>query len=148
LPGAGFGALVTLYVFGFGLDVIGMIGIILLIGIVKKNGIMVVDFALHAEKTRGMTPEEAIHEACRLRFRPILMTTMCALLSAIPLMLGTGVGSELRQPLGYSLAGGLVVSQVLTLFTTPILYIYMGKLGSLVARIRGGSGAHVPVAAE
>jgi len=148
LPGAGLGALVTLYVFGFGLDVIGMIGIILLIGIVKKNGIMVVDFALHAEKTRGRTPEEAIHEACRLRFRPILMTTMCALLSAIPLMLGTGVGSELRQPLGYSLAGGLVVSQALTLFTTPILYIYMGKLGSLVARIRGGSAAHVPVAAE
>jgi multidrug efflux pump subunit AcrB len=148
LPGAGLGALVTLYLFGFGLDVIGMIGIILLIGIVKKNGIMVVDFALHAEKTRGRTPEEAIHEACRLRFRPILMTTMCALLGAIPLMLGTGVGSELRQPLGYSLAGGLVVSQVLTLFTTPILYIYMGKLGSLVARIRGGSAAHVPVAAE
>jgi HAE1 family hydrophobic/amphiphilic exporter-1 len=147
LPGAGLGALATLYVFGFGLDVIGMIGIILLIGIVKKNGIMVVDFALHAEKTRGMSPEEAIHEACRLRFRPILMTTMCALLSAIPLVVGTGVGSELRQPLGYSLAGGLVVSQVLTLFTTPILYIYMGKLGSLVARIRGGSRAHVPVAA-
>jgi hydrophobe/amphiphile efflux-1 (HAE1) family protein len=152
LPGAGLGALVTLYVFGFGLDVIGMIGIILLIGIVKKNGIMVVDFALHAEKTRGMTPEEAIHEACRLRFRPILMTTVCALLGAVPLMLGTGVGSELRQPLGYSLAGGLVVSQVLTLFTTPILYLYMGKLGGLVARIRGGSGAgvgaDVSVAAE
>ena len=148
LPGAGLGALATLDVFGFGLDVIGMIGIILLIGIVKKNGIMVVDFALHAEKTRGRTPEEAIHGACRLRFRPILMTTMCALLSAIPLMLGTGVGSELRQPLGYSLAGGLVVSQVLTLFTTPILYIYMGKLGSLIARLRGGSAAHVPVAAE
>jgi multidrug efflux pump subunit AcrB len=152
LPGAGLGALVTLYVFGFGLDVIGMIGIILLIGIVKKNGIMVVDFALHAEKTRGMTPEEAIHEACRLRFRPILMTTVCALLGAVPLMLGTGVGSELRQPLGYSLAGGLVVSQILTLFTTPILYLYMGKLGGLLAWLRGGSeaaiGAHVPVAAE
>jgi len=152
LPGAGLGALATLYVFGFGLDVIGMIGIILLIGIVKKNGIMVVDFALHAEKTRGMTPEEAIHEACRLRFRPILMTTVCALLGAVPLMLGTGVGSELRQPLGYSLAGGLVVSQILTLFTTPILYLYMGKLGGLLAWLRGDSeaavGAHVPVAAE
>ena len=110
LPAAGLGALVTLYVFGFGLDVIGMIGIILLIGIVKKNGIMLVDFALDAEKTRGLSPEESIHEACRLRFRPILMTTMCALLGAVPLMLGTGVGSELRQPLGYSLAGGLVVS--------------------------------------
>jgi multidrug efflux pump subunit AcrB len=148
LPAAGLGALVTLYVFGFGLDVIGMIGIILLIGIVKKNGIMLVDFAMEAEKTRGLTAEESIHEACRLRFRPILMTTMCALLGAIPLMVGTGVGSELRQPLGYSLAGGLVVSQVLTLFTTPILYIYMEKLGRLVARIREGSEASVPVAAE
>jgi hydrophobe/amphiphile efflux-1 (HAE1) family protein len=148
LPGAGLGALVTLYAFGFGLDVIGMIGIILLIGIVKKNGIMVVDFALNAEKTRGMTAEKSIHEACRLRFRPILMTTCCALLGAVPLMLGTGVGSELRQPLGYSLAGGLVLSQILTLFTTPVLYLYMGKLGRLLARIRGASGAHVPVAAE
>jgi hydrophobe/amphiphile efflux-1 (HAE1) family protein len=148
LPGAGLGALATLYVFGFGLDVIGMIGIILLIGIVKKNGIMVVDFALNAEKTRGMTAEEAIHEACRLRFRPILMTTCCALLGAVPLMLGTGVGSELRQPLGYSLGGGLVVSQILTLFTTPVLYLYMGKLGRLFARVRGGSGGYVPVAAE
>jgi HAE1 family hydrophobic/amphiphilic exporter-1 len=148
LPAAGLGALVTLYVFGFGLDVIGMIGIILLIGIVKKNGIMLVDFALDAEKTRGLNPEEAIHEACRLRFRPIMMTTMAALLSAVPLMLGTGVGSELRQPLGYALAGGLVVSQVLTLFTTPILYLYMEKLGRLLASVRGGSEAVVPVAAE
>ena len=148
LPGAGLGALVTLYAFGFGLDVIGMIGIILLIGIVKKNGIMVVDFALNAEKTRGMTAEESIHEACRLRFRPILMTTCCALLGAVPLMLGTGVGSELRQPLGYSLAGGLVLSQILTLFTTPVLYLYMGKLGRLLAGIRRGSGGYVPVAAE
>ena len=148
LPGAGLGALVTLYMFGSGLDVIGMIGIILLIGIVKKNGIMLVDFAMEAEKTRGLTAEESIHEACRLRFRPILMTTMCALLGAAPLMVGTGYGSELRQPLGYSLAGGLVVSQVLTLFTTPILYIYMDKLGRLVARIRGSSAAPVPVAAE
>ena len=148
LPGAGLGALVTLYAFGFGLDVIGMIGIILLIGIVKKNGIMVVDFALNAEKTRGMTAEESIHEACRLRFRPILMTTCCALLGAVPLMLGTGVGSELRQPLGYSLAGGLVLSQILTLFTTPVLYLYMGKLGRLLAGIRRDSGGYVPVAAE
>ena len=148
LPAAGLGALVTLYVFGFGLDVIGMIGIILLIGIVKTNGIMLVDFALDAEKTRGLTPEESIREACRLRFRPITMTTMAALLSAVPLMLGTGVGSELRQPLGYALAGGLGVSQCLTLFTTPILYLYMEKLGRLLARIRGGSEAAVPVAAE
>jgi multidrug efflux pump subunit AcrB len=139
-------------VFGFGLDVIGMIAIILLIGIVKKNGIMLVDFALDAEKTRGLTAEEAIHEACRLRFRPIMMTTMAALLSAVPLMLGTGVGSELRQPLGYVLAGGLVVSQALTLFTTPVVYVYMEKLGRFLARMRGGSGsdvgAHVPVAAK
>ena len=152
LPAAGLGALLTLYVFGFGLDVIGMVGIILLIGIVKKNGIMLVDFALDAERTRGLTPEESIHEACKLRFRPILMTTMCALLSALPLMLGTGVGSELRQPLGYAMAGGLVVSQILTLFTTPVLYLYMEKLGRFLARMRGGSGvdagAHVAIAAE
>jgi multidrug efflux pump subunit AcrB len=89
---------------------------------------MLVDFALEAERTRGLSPEESIHEACRLRFRPILMTTMCALLGAVPLMLGTGVGSALRQPLGYSMAGGLVVSQVLTLFTTPVVYLYMEKL--------------------
>ena len=141
LPAAGLGALLTLYVFGFGLDVIGMIAIILLIGIVKKNGIMLVDFALDAEKTRGLTAEDSIHEACRLRFRPIMMTTMAALLSALPLMLGTGVGSELRQPLGYALAGGLVVSQCLTLFTTPILYIYMEKLARFLSSVRGGSGA-------
>ncbi len=148
LPAAGLGALVTLYLAGMGLDVIGMIGIILLIGIVKKNGIMLVDFALEAERTRGLSPEESIYEACKLRFRPILMTTMAALLGAIPLMLGTGVGSELRQPLGYSLAGGLVVSQILTLFTTPIVYLYMGKLGGVFARIRSGSPAHSPVPAE
>src|ERR1700742_2847321 len=104
LPSAGAGALLILLVFGFGLDVMGIIGIILLIGIVMKNGIMLVDFALEAERNRGLTAEESIHEACRLRFRPILMTTVCALLSAIPLVVGTGVGSELRQPLGYSLA--------------------------------------------
>ncbi len=148
LPAAGLGALLTLYVFGFGLDVMGMIGIILLIGIVKKNGIMLVDFALEAERRRGLTPEESIHEACRLRFRPILMTTMCALLGAVPLMLGTGVGSELRQPLGYSMAGGLIVSQVLTLFTTPVVYLYMEKLGRAIARIRGHSDTRVPVPAE
>jgi hydrophobe/amphiphile efflux-1 (HAE1) family protein len=148
LPAAGLGALLTLYVFGFGLDVIGMIGIILLIGIVKKNGIMLVDFALEAERNRGLSPEDSIHEACRLRFRPILMTTMCALLGAVPLMLGTGVGSELRQPLGYSMAGGLVVSQVLTLFTTPVIYLYMEKLGRAVARIRGHSETRVAVPAE
>src|ERR1700742_1398955 len=133
LPSAGAGALLILLVFGFGLDVMGIIGIILLIGIVKKNGIMLVDFALEAERTRGLTPEQSIYEACRLRFRPILMTTMCALLGGLPLMLSNGTGSELRQPLGYAMVGGLVVSQVLTLFTTPVVYIYMDRLSHLLA---------------
>jgi HAE1 family hydrophobic/amphiphilic exporter-1 len=114
--------------FGMPLDVIGIIGIILLIGIVKKNGIMLIDFALEAERERGLSSEEAIHEACQLRFRPILMTTLCALLAGVPLMLGTGTGSEIRQPLGYAMVGGLLVSQLLTLFTTPIVYIYMDRI--------------------
>ncbi|MBV9531799.1 MAG: efflux RND transporter permease subunit [Bradyrhizobium sp.] len=128
LPSAGLGALLTLMLFGMPLDVIGIIGIILLIGIVKKNGIMLIDFALEAQRERGLNSEDAIHEACRLRFRPILMTTLCALLAGIPLMLGTGTGSEIRQPLGYAIVGGLLVSQVLTLFTTPVVYIYMDRL--------------------
>jgi HAE1 family hydrophobic/amphiphilic exporter-1 len=148
LPSAGLGALVILLIAGFGLDVMGIIGIILLIGIVKKNGIMMVDFALEAERSRGLSAEESIHEACRLRFRPILMTTMCALLGGLPLMLGTGTGSELRQPLGYAMVGGLVVSQVLTLFTTPVIYIYMDRLSGLGARLRGGTTVHVAVPAE
>ena len=140
LPAAGAGALVVLLVCGFGLDVIGIIGIILLIGIVKKNGIMLVDFALEAERSRGLTAEQSIHQACLLRFRPILMTTMCALLGSLPLMLGTGTGSELRQPLGYAMAGGLVVSQILTLFTTPVVYIYMDELAHL--RFRRSARPH------
>src|SRR5207247_3803135 len=104
---------------------LGIIGIILLIGIVKKNGIMLIDFALEAERERGLSSEEAIHEACRLRFRPILMTTLCALLAGVALIMVTGTGSEIRQPLGYAMVGGLLVSQLLTLFTTPIVYIYM-----------------------
>ena len=123
LPSAGVGALLALLVSRTDLGVIGIIGIILLIGIVKKNAIMMIDFALDAERTQGKTPREAIVEACLLRFRPILMTTMCALLAALPLMLGSGVGSELRHPLGIVMVGGLLVSQILTLFTTPVIYL-------------------------
>jgi hydrophobe/amphiphile efflux-1 (HAE1) family protein len=141
LPSAGLGALLTLMLFGMPLDVIGIIGIILLIGIVKKNGIMLVDFALVGQRERGLSTEEAIHEACRLRFRPILMTTMCALLGGVPLALGTGIGSEIRQPLGYAIVGGLLVSQVLTLFTTPVVYIYMDRLGTALRRPRGSRRA-------
>ncbi|PNG24435.1 efflux RND transporter permease subunit [Methylocella silvestris] len=138
LPSAGLGALATLALVGRPLDVIGIIGIMLLIGIVKKNGIMLVDVALEAQRTRGLSAEDAAHEAARLRFRPILMTTMCALLGGIPLMLGTGTGSEIRQPLGYAIVGGLLVSQALTLFTTPVVYIYMDKLGAALSRGRKG----------
>ncbi len=130
LPSAGVGALLMLQLFGFDLSVIGIIGIILLIGIVKKNGIMMVDFAIAAERERGLSPEELIKEAALLRFRPILMTTMAALLGGLPLMLGSGTGSELRQPLGYAMVGGLALSQVLTLYTTPVIYIYLDKLQS------------------
>jgi hydrophobe/amphiphile efflux-1 (HAE1) family protein len=143
LPSAGIGALLALYAFGLGLDVIGLIGIILLIGIVKKNGIMLVDFALEAERHHGLTAEQAAYEACRTRFRPILMTTMCALLGGLPLMVGTGTGSELRQPLGYAMVGGLLVSQLLTLFTTPVVYIYMERASQWIRNLRRGpSSSH------
>jgi multidrug efflux pump subunit AcrB len=137
LPAAGLGALMTLMLVGMPLDVIGIIGIILLIGIVKKNGIMLVDFALAEEHEHGLSSEDAVHRACLLRFRPILMTTLAALLGGVPLMLGTGIGSEIRQPLGYAIVGGLLVSQLLTLFTTPVVYIYMDRISIYMDRISG-----------
>jgi multidrug efflux pump len=134
LPSAGVGALLALMIAGSDLGVIGIIGIILLIGIVKKNAIMMIDFALQAERNEGKSPREAIFQACLLRFRPILMTTMAALLGALPLMLGTGVGSELRHPLGISIVGGLIVSQILTLFTTPVIYLGFDRLATRFGR--------------
>jgi HAE1 family hydrophobic/amphiphilic exporter-1 len=133
LPSAGVGALAILMAFGFDFSLIALIGIILLIGIVKKNGIMLVDFAISAERDEHLSPEEAIRKAAILRFRPIMMTTMAALLGGVPLMLGTGTGSEIRQPLGYAMVGGLIVSQMLTLFTTPVIYVYLDKLSNAIS---------------
>jgi multidrug efflux pump len=134
LPSAGLGAIATLWLFGFDFTVMALIGVILLIGIVKKNGIMIVDFAIAGERDEGLDSEAAIRRACLLRFRPIMMTTMAAMLGGIPLMLGHGTGSELRQPLGYAIVGGLVVSQAMTLYTTPIIYLYLSKIGAWWSR--------------
>jgi multidrug efflux pump len=141
LPSAGVGALLALMAAGENLDVISVIGIILLIGIVKKNAIMMIDFALEGERVEGLAPREAIHRACLLRFRPIMMTTMAALLAALPLMLGSGTGSELRRPLGLTIVGGLIVSQALTLFTTPVIYLYLDRLAARLARRPGPAAA-------
>ncbi len=146
LPSAGVGALLILMAFGYDFSVIALIGIVLLIGIVKKNGIMMVDFALTAERERGLGPEESIFEACMLRFRPIMMTTMCAILAGMPLMLGHGTGSELRRPLGYAMVGGLVLSQMLTLFTTPVIYLYLDRANRWLAR--GAARQTPPPAAQ
>jgi multidrug efflux pump subunit AcrB len=146
LPSAGVGALLMLIAFGFDLSVIALIGIILLIGIVKKNGIMMVDFAIHAERVEGLSPEASIRKACLLRFRPIMMTTLAALLGALPLMLGRGTGSELRQPLGYTMVGGLLFSQMLTLFTTPVVYLYLDRLSARFKRRRAGAAAEPVIA--
>jgi hydrophobe/amphiphile efflux-1 (HAE1) family protein len=147
LPSAGVGALLALWAGGFDLSVIGIIGIILLIGIVKKNGIMLVDFAITRER-EGLSPAAAIREACLLRFRPIMMTTMATLLSGLPLMLGSGSGSELRQPLGYAMVGGLVLSQMLTLFTTPVVYLYLDRLQTWLRGERHRGPAQMLEAAE
>jgi multidrug efflux pump len=136
LSSAGLGALLALWITGNDFSVIALIGLVLLIGIVKKNGIMMVDFALEAERKEGMTPVNAIYQACLLRFRPIMMTTMAALLGGVPLAFGSGVGSELRRPLGISIVGGLLISQLLTLYTTPVIYIWFDRLQTRLSRHR------------
>jgi multidrug efflux pump len=128
IPSAGVGAVLALMMFRTDLTVIALIGIILLIGIVKKNAILMIDFAIAAERAEGKSSRDAIYQACLLRFRPILMTTMAASLGALPLALGTGVGSEIRRPLGITIVGGLIFSQALTLYTTPVVYLYMDRL--------------------
>ena len=144
LPSAGLGALLALQFFGFELSIVAMIGIILLIGIVKKNAIMMVDFALEAQRSHHLNPEEAIYQACLVRFRPIMMTTLAALFGALPLAIGLGVGSELRRPLGIAIVGGLVVSQALTLFTTPVVYLALERLRSWRPRNRRLGDSRLP----
>jgi multidrug efflux pump len=148
LPSAGVGALLALLITGYDLDVVGLIGIILLIGIVKKNAIMMIDFALEAEREEKKEPEEAIFQACLLRFRPIMMTTMAALLGGLPLALGTGTGSELRRPLGITIVGGLLVSQLLTLYTTPVVYLWFDRLAQKFSKYRVGNPVEAPAVGD
>ncbi len=136
LPSAGVGAILAIFLFKSDLNIIALIGIILLIGIVKKNAILMIDFAIQAERMEGKTAVNAVYEACILRFRPILMTTMAALLGALPLAIGAGAGSELRRPLGITIVGGLILSQLLTLYTTPVVYLYLDRLQSWAHRMR------------
>jgi HAE1 family hydrophobic/amphiphilic exporter-1 len=137
LPFAGFGALLTLHIFHADLSLYAYVGIIMLVGLVKKNGIMMIDFAIETQRAGGKTPTEAIHEACLIRFRPIMMTTMCALMAGLPIALGFGAGAEARRPLGLAVVGGLVFSQSLTLYVTPVFYVYMEKFQGFMRR-RGG----------
>jgi multidrug efflux pump len=148
LPSAGVGALLALMICRTDFSVIALIGMVLLIGIVKKNGIMMIDFALDAERKEGMTPVNAIYQACLLRFRPIMMTTMAALLAGVPLAFGTGTGSELRRPLGITMVGGLILSQLLTLYTTPVIYLWFDRLSRRLSRHRESSPGAEPVPAE
>jgi multidrug efflux pump len=148
LPSAGVGALLALLVTRNDFTVVALIGIVLLIGIVKKNGIMVIDFALEAERERGMKPTDAIYEASVLRFRPIMMTTMAALLGGLPLALGSGTGSELRRPLGITMVGGLLLSQLLTLYTTPVIYLYFDRLSRRFQRGRAEGPVPAPATGD
>jgi multidrug efflux pump len=148
LPSAGVGALLALIICRNDFSVVALIGIVLLIGIVKKNAIMMIDFALEAERKEGMTPVNAIYQACLLRFRPIMMTTMAALLGGVPLALGSGTGSELRRPLGITIVGGLLVSQLLTLYTTPVIYLWFERLARRFSRGDESSPAAEPLPAD
>jgi multidrug efflux pump len=148
LPSAGVGALLALEATHNDFSVIALIGLVLLIGIVQKNAIMMIDFALEAERKEGLTPINAIYQACLLRFRPIIMTTMAALLGGVPLALGTGTGSELRRPLGISIVGGLIFSQMLTLYTTPVIYLWFDRLAKRFSRGKGSLNGSEPLPAE